>query len=105
MKRPLPQLATHLATLNLFRNPDGTLNVTVAEGRGAISELDVQGKLGATIPHDYILALVKSALAPRYVEACERLLDVLKQDDGEAFFEAEKFLKGNVPELYNKLGR
>ena len=37
-------------------------------------------------------------------EACERIGDMLRQDDGEAFFEAEKFLKRNAPDLYNKIG-
>ena len=37
-------------------------------------------------------------------EACERIADMLRQDDGEAFFEAEKFLKRNAPDLYDKIG-
>ena len=37
-------------------------------------------------------------------KACERIADMLRQDDGEAFFEAEKFLKRNAPDLYNKIG-
>lgn len=37
-------------------------------------------------------------------EACERIADMLKQDDGEAFFEAEKFLKRHAPDLYNTIG-
>jgi hypothetical protein len=122
-------LATHLASLNLFRNPDGTVNVTVAEGRGAIAELDAKGKLGATVPHDYVMKLVREAVQPKvdptrnqpiaslgrvivdppmplslFREACERIADMLRQDDGEAFFEAEKFLRRHAPELYNAIG-
>lgn len=41
---------------------------------------------------------------PRYRQACERILDMLRQDDGEAFFEAEKFLKQHAPDLYNRIG-
>lgn len=37
-------------------------------------------------------------------EACERIADMLRQDDGEAFFEAEKFLKAHAPDLYDKIG-
>lgn len=39
-----------------------------------------------------------------FFEACERIQDMLNQDDGEAFFEAEKFLKRERPDLYNKIG-
>ena len=46
-------------------------------------------------------ALEKS---PLFHEACERIADMLRQDDGEAFFEAEKFLKRHVPDLYDKIG-
>ena len=37
-------------------------------------------------------------------EACERIADMLRQDDGEAFFEAEKFLKRHAPDLYDNIG-
>ena len=46
-------------------------------------------------------ALEKS---PLFREACERIADMLRQDDGEAFFEAEKFLKRQAPDLYDKIG-
>lgn len=46
-------------------------------------------------------ALKKS---PLFREACERIADMLRQDDGEAFFEAEKFLKRHAPDLYDKIG-
>ena len=42
--------------------------------------------------------------SPLFREACERIADMLRQDDGEAFFEAEKFLKRHAPDLYNKIG-
>ena len=46
-------------------------------------------------------ALEKS---PLFREACERIADMLRQDDGEAFFEAEKFLKRHAPDLYDNIG-
>ena len=46
-------------------------------------------------------ALEKS---PLFREACERIGEMLRQDDGEAFFEAEKFLKRHAPALYDKIG-
>ena len=46
-------------------------------------------------------ALEKS---PLFREACERIADMLRQDDCEAFFEAEKFLKRHAPDLYDKIG-
>lgn len=35
-------------------------------------------------------------------EACERIADMLRGDDGEAFFQAERFLKAHAPDLYEK---
>ena len=43
-------------------------------------------------------------MPPEVREACERIADMLRQDDGEAFFEAEKFLKRHAPDLYDKIG-
>jgi hypothetical protein len=37
-------------------------------------------------------------------EACERLLDMLHGDDGEAWSQAERFLKQHRPDLYNRIG-
>lgn len=37
-------------------------------------------------------------------EACERIADMLQGDDGEAWFEAEKFLKAEAPDLYDEIG-
>lgn len=37
-------------------------------------------------------------------EACERIADMLQGDDGEAWFEAEKFLKRHAPDLYDEIG-
>lgn len=37
-------------------------------------------------------------------EACERLLDMLRADDGQAWSEAERFLKRHAPDLYNEIG-
>ena len=40
----------------------------------------------------------------KFREACDRIYDMLLQDDGQAFSEAERFLKANAPDLYNKIG-
>lgn len=37
-------------------------------------------------------------------QACDRIFDMLLADDGEAFFEGEKFLKQHRPDLYNLIG-
>jgi len=37
-------------------------------------------------------------------EACERLADMVESDDGEAFFEGEKFIKRHAPDIYNVIG-
>ena len=52
--------------------------------------------------HDSINGATRFAVKHR--EACERIADMLRQDDGEAFFEAEKFLKRHAPDLYDKIG-
>ena len=52
--------------------------------------------------YDLIAAVRHFAAKER--EACERIADMLRQDDGEAFFEAEKFLKRHAPDLYDKRG-
>lgn len=43
-------------------------------------------------------------VARRYAEACDRLFDIMLGDDGEAHFQAERFLKAHRPDLYNRLG-
>ena len=40
----------------------------------------------------------------RFAEACDRLYDMLLGDDGQAFSEAERFLKRHRPDLYNRIG-
>ena len=52
--------------------------------------------------YDLISAVRHFAAKER--EACKRIADMLRQDNGEAFFEAEKFLKRYAPDLYDKLG-
>ena len=37
-------IGTHLATINLFRESDGTAEITVAEGVGALQEIDREGR-------------------------------------------------------------
>ena len=53
--------------------------------------------------HDSINGATRFAVKHR--EACERIADMLGRNlGGEAFFEAEKFLKRNAPDLYDKIG-
>lgn len=52
-------IGKHLATLNLFREEDGKVYITVADGTGAIEEQKAKGVLG--LPIDYIEALVHDA--------------------------------------------
>ena len=53
--------------------------------------------------HDSINGATRFAVKHR--EACERIADMLGRNlGGEAFFEAEKFLKAEAPDLYDKIG-
>jgi hypothetical protein len=83
MPDPLaPAIGAHLATLNLFREPDGTLEITVAEGVGALHEID-RVRFGGK-PIDYIEA--------RIVEAADRIrarLGLPASDPVRAQFESE----------------
>ena len=55
--------------------------------------------------HDFRVTLKRAEKAEaKEREACERIADMLRQDDGEAFFEVEKFLKRHAPDLYDKIG-
>lgn len=67
----LPIIATHLASLNLFREPDGTVEITVAAAGGAVGEWqsgkavrDMNLPAGAR-PVDYIEELI--------IEAADRM--------------------------------
>jgi hypothetical protein len=51
----------------------------------------------------------RDALRDYLREACERLADMIESDitaadDGEAFFEGEKFIKQHAPDIYNVIG-
>lgn len=51
------------------------------------------------------LAIVGSGNLPDlFRQACERIFDMLLADDGEAWSEAERFLKAHAPDLYNRIG-
>jgi len=52
-------LGKHLATLNLFREPDGSVHITCAEARGAMEEPDCLRCGGA--PVDYVNRLIVQA--------------------------------------------
>ena len=38
-------------------------------------------------------------------DACDRIFDILLGGDGEAYFQAERFLEHHRPDLYDRLGR
>jgi len=52
---------------------------------------------------DGAINAIMSVVAEREREACERIFDMLEDDDGEAWFEAEKFLKRHAPDLYDEI--
>lgn len=79
----------------------------VADTGETVAHLEVkllrQGSLTVREAAEAVVTQVVSP-DPRYRQACERIFDMLRQDDGEAFFEAEKFLKQHAPDLYNRIG-
>jgi hypothetical protein len=56
-------IGTHLASLNLFREPDGSVQITVADSRGALNELSKLpcGELPPWRPIDYVEGLIVDA--------------------------------------------
>jgi hypothetical protein len=54
-----PQIGTHLATLNLFREADGKVYITVAAADGAMVEFKSKNLLGK--PIDYVEGLIYDA--------------------------------------------
>lgn len=54
-------IGTHLAVLNLFREADGTVEITVAEARGAMAEPGC--RRDARRPIDYVEGLIVEAAA------------------------------------------
>jgi microcompartment protein CcmL/EutN len=59
-----PEIGAHLATLNLFREADGKVYLTVAGGTGAITESLAAGLR----PMEHVADLVAEA-APRFIES------------------------------------
>ena len=58
----VPAIGTHMAVLNLFREPDGSVEITVADARGAMVELQERGCTDR--PIDYVeYYIVKAAEA------------------------------------------
>lgn len=49
----VPDIGKHLATLNLFREPDGTYAITVHEAAGAIDDMTPQERDNMR-PYDYV---------------------------------------------------
>ncbi len=74
----------------------------------AIAMLEVKVlRQGQQTVREVAEAVVTEVMAQlqRHDQACERLFDMLLQDDGEAFSQAERFLKEHRRDLYDKLGQ
>lgn len=54
-----PSIGAHLASLNLFREADGSVHITVADAAGAIAEMRAHGVGG--LPVDYVEGLIVEA--------------------------------------------
>lgn len=75
MASPAPGIGKHLACLNLFREPDGSVQITVASGTGACAEFD-RGKAGThQTPNDYVLQLAAQAVGGPAREALTKCRD------------------------------
>lgn len=80
------------------------LKHALAEAQAKIERMErMMGELDVC-PHCNRLIIKTNVTPSLFREACERIADMLRQDDGEAFFEAEKFLKRHAPDLYDKIG-
>lgn len=58
------KIGKHLASLNLFREADGTVEITVASGTGSIDEyraMEAQGIEFPATPHLYVEMLIVAA--------------------------------------------
>lgn len=61
---PAPKIGKHLASLNLFREPNGTVEITIASGPGAMEEyrgMVAQGIEVPATPHLYVEMLIVAA--------------------------------------------
>lgn len=61
---PAPKIGRHLASLNLFREPDGTVEITVSGGTGAVDEYRGMSAQGIEVPatvHLYVEMLIVAA--------------------------------------------
>lgn len=54
-----PRIGTHLAVLNLFREADGKVYITVADAKGAMEEQRAKRVMGR--PIDYVEGLIYDA--------------------------------------------
>lgn len=54
-------IGTHLASLNLFREPDGSVQITVAGAGGAIAEIVSRKPNEAIAPANYVDRLIVEA--------------------------------------------
>lgn len=79
----------------------------LADTGETIAHLEVRVlRQGSLTVKEMAETVVREVVAPDplFRQACERILDMVRQDDGEAFFEGEKFLKQHAPDLYNRIG-
>jgi hypothetical protein len=76
MNRRPPPIGTLIACLNLFREADGSVHITVFNATGAIIEYDALDNKGAyERPHDYVEDLIVEAagnIAKRRAEMIPR---------------------------------
>lgn len=84
--------------------------VSVLKGDERIAMLEVkivrQGTQTVEEASEAVVTYV-SSLQPASLlnEAFDRLFDIMLGDDGEAYFQAERFLKAHRPDLYNRIGQ
>lgn len=85
-----------------MKHDQSGLKHALAEARAKIDRLTTERNEAAMLLSLHMKRVEKAEAKER--EACKRIADMLRQDDGEAFFEAEKFLKRHAPDLYDKIG-
>lgn len=58
---PLPSIGKHLAVCNLFREADGTVQITVASAIGGLGEYNSGASPNDRTPNDYVERLIVEA--------------------------------------------
>lgn len=77
---------------------DGTTKVALLEVR-VLRQGGQPIRNASEAVSDYVVNLQMN-----FDAACDRLFDLLLQDDGEAYSQGERFLKQHRPDLYNRIG-